>query len=179
MTTSKGATTLIEKVRLAKSYVDSYKANNGYWIALGKNSPWPDEARPPLPSISLSKIPTAFLFVYVHTCLTVYDDDDGIISTRNRKFSYIEADDLKTLATAKANKVYFEAIIPKNTVASSYRIMALCSGLTSTEPLTNLGAGFMLSNDQVIDYYTSWVEMTSPVVISTQSNHVIQIIREF
>jgi hypothetical protein len=176
------STTLIERVRLAKSYVDLYNSEpNGFWVALGRSQPWPNESMPPLPLSTSSKVPGAFLFVYVHSCLSVYDNENGSIVTEDRNLSYSLETDLNSLTSLKANKVYFEALINKDFSSTpfSYRVSGLCFNVVTTNPINNLGPGYTLQPNQVESYYTSWIKTSPPINVSPSSSKVIQLVREF
>ena len=176
------STTLSERTRLARSYVDLYRSSDtGFWIVLGKNSPWPNEDQPPLPLASVKKIPDAFQFFYIHTCINIYDNIDGTLYVGNKRFSYIDTNNLDNLSAVKANKVYFEAIIPKefDSDVFTYRILGICSDLKTYDPLGTLGPGYNLTPDQVESYRVNWIQTTPPISVSPLSTHVIQKIREF
>jgi hypothetical protein len=175
------ATTLVERVRLAKSYVDRYNQSPmGFWIGLGKPDPWPDDSNPPLPLESINKVPRLFKFIYVHSCKNVYEDTNGSIVTKDKNFTEVDSSDLYTLTAAKANKVYIEAIVPPLSPEEfSYRILGLCVDVEVAVIPSFLTAGYMLEPNLILSYSVAWVKMGTPTVVSPLSSHVIQIVREF
>jgi len=180
--TEYSATTFQARCRLAASYVDRYLADpKSYWVAIGKASPWLDENNPPYPAITVNRVPELIGFVYVHTCKSVYETDIGIIKTLDKNYELVNSTNPNLLASAKANKLYFEAILPPEAtpLSSTYRIKALCTNVVFANTPNIVGPELFISGSEVLDYFVDWIVHHKAVENDGQTNQVVQIIREF
>lgn len=177
------ATTFQSRCKDAARYVDQYKAEpNSYWIAIGKPSSWADDSNPPYPALTVNRVPELIGFVYIHTCSCIYPAEDGIININDQTFAALSTTNPSLLASAKANRVYFEGLLLPGSIPvdSSYRIQALCTDvLFNSTPPSTLGAGLFLPASAIAQYFVDWVSYFEPVTNDGQTQQVIQIIKEF
>jgi hypothetical protein len=175
-------TTFQARCKLAASYVKAYNAYPAsYWIAFGKNTSWLDDNNPPQPALTVNRVPELLGFTYVHTCKPVYPDANGIVVTASRNYTILETTEPDLLASAKANRVYFESILLPNSLPlnSTYRIKALCTDVVFANPPNVVGSGLFVPASQVISYFVDWIAHLEPIVNDGTTNQVIQIVREF
>jgi hypothetical protein len=177
-------TTIQARCRTASDFVKRYYSSpTGYWVAIGKTSAWPDDNSPPYPPPSVNQIPEILGFWYVHTCALVYPDASGLIYTASGRFTSIDyQSSYNSLVSAKANTVFLETVIRSTNITpgSSYRIRALCSDLNIVGiNLPNLGPGVFVAPANVTSYFVERISVHSPVTFTGNSDHVIQMIREY
>ena len=182
MTIVYSASTLTARCRDAARYVSNYNSiPYGYWLALGKTSSWPDEDNPPLPSISMNRLSEVYGFWWIHTCLNIYPDVNGIIETPEGNFSYITSSDEFILASAKANRVYLETQInPQDLpLGFNFRMRGICTNLDMINPPSNLIPGTFVLFADVRSYFLDWVSTHPPVTKTINITSIGQMIREF
>ena len=181
--TERSVTTLQSRCRLAASYVQRYNLNpSSFWIAIGKLTSWPDDNNPPYPGLTLTRLPELHAFCYVHTCVSVYANSNGSIITPKGNYSPITSTDYDALASAKANKVYFEAFITPDVMATNaaYRYKGLCTDVLYTfSAAPNPTSGTHISESAVQSYFLDRSSFHSPVINDGTTTQVIQIVREF
>lgn len=184
MPTTYSATTLQSRCQSAADYVRRYRESiYGYWIVIGKTTPWLSEDNPPLPSISVNRLPEAYGFWYVHSCTSVYSDSEGLIVTPKESYTQVLETEASFLASAKANKVYLEskinvADLPTN---FSYRMHGLCTEMEFFSPPTvsSLAPGLFVPLNNVSSYLLDWVSVHTPVIADQTNAHILQLVREF
>jgi len=169
--------TYLSRARLAKFYVERQ-----FWLAVGKTSAWPIENTPPLPSPASLKMPEIYGFWYVHKAVLASKLVTGelVTSTGNYK-EFTSSHILPDLAKAKAFYVYQEALIRPADLATSlsYRAVAIVSDLTISTSFPSLLPGAFIPSSSVTSYSLEWVATTPPIARASNTNHTIQVVREF
>lgn len=173
------ATTFQSRCRLAATYVERYLANPGsIWIAIGKTTAWVDENNPPLPSLTANRVPELHGLVYVHTCKSVYTNPEGNLITPSGNFTAVNSTNPDVLASAKANKVFFEGHLKPGLLTGSYRVQALCTDVVFNTDLPTLLPGVFMPASSVSYYFLDWISLRTPIASDATSTQVIQLIRE-
>jgi hypothetical protein len=165
-------------LQLVKEYQDS---PFGFWVAVGKLESWANDDFPPIPSVSISRIPDVHGLIYVSTCVNVYSNAQGIIVTENQNYEPVNSTDVNVVSSYKANKVYIEALLNPSDfpASSSYRAKGLCKNVTFTSNPSSLIPGTFVPINNVSSYFLDWVSLHSPIECIPGTTHVIQIIKEF
>jgi hypothetical protein len=163
--------------------VQKYQAApRSFWVALAKPTSWYDDNNPPYLGVSFYQLPEVIGFVFVHSCVCVYSDSNGALITPNGQFSAVTSNDPAALSSAKANKVYFEALLNASSTPtnSSYRMRGLCTDVVyDASAAPNPAAGTFISAGAVSYYFLDWVSTLEPITNDGTTDQVIQIVREF
>lgn len=179
----RSVSTYIGRAKRAKEYADQYLSSPlGFWVAIGKTTSWPVEDSPPLPAEYLSKMPECYGFWYVHKCELVYQAVTGSITTVDGKYEVLQdRSSIAAIAAAKSTRVYIEALINPSDldVDIKYRSIGLCTQLTLTGVPPTLEPGAFVLASQVSSYFLDWVATFKAVSREPNTDHTIQIIREF
>lgn len=176
-----GPTFLERCRRVAADYQDYLADPKRYWIALARRQDWPNPAEPALRHPNAFRIPGIHLFVHIHFCSPCYYHPEGIIRTGERNYTPLEVTDYYSLATAKAQFLYYEAEVAGALLSlhQSYRIVCLCRDVKVLGATPSYQPGSVVLPSAVTQYEALWVGSTKPVYPDSATLHRIQIVRAY
>lgn len=171
--------TMTGRCRFVAREVTESAEGNGYWIALAQPTPWPDENNPPVYHNNLLEIPRLIGMTYVYECRAVTQDPFGNVSMPTASYSVVPDLNVQVLAISKANHIWYEAYVPKETLelhTAQYRCIAICKNIQFQSTPEKIPAEF-IPVDQIVSYETDWLATINAVNVADIDNHLFRIVR--
>lgn len=173
-------TTYLGACTRAAVYRFNSNLGNGFWLALGKTTPWPNDQLPPAPARSLTRLPEVYSFHWIDQCVSVFPDEAGQISTFEGNYRQTNTYDPLVLAASKANYIYNSAFIPSGALIGglTFRMAGICTNVEFFTPVEKVQGAVVLAA-QVKSYDLDWVASFAPITSDSLININYQILREF